>query len=102
MDGVVLVLVGHVVGGGRSGVDSGKLAVSIFHDDTGDETSDTSEAVHTHAGGHGHGCTVGGGGLQRGSGEGVGGGRASGGKGESSRDLHGWIRDWFENYRRKL
>ena len=60
VDGVVLVLVGHVVGGGGSGVDGLKVTRFVFHHDTGDETSDTSETVNTHAGGgHGHGGVVG-------------------------------------------
>mmetsp|Transcript_46656 Transcript_46656/g.99004 ORF Transcript_46656/g.99004 Transcript_46656/m.99004 type:complete len:217 (+) Transcript_46656:672-1322(+) len=88
VDGVVLVLVSHVVGGGRPSVDSAELDVIVLHHDTGYETSDTSEAVHTHAGGHGHGGSVGGGGLQGGSREGVGGGRASGEESESGGELH--------------
>lgn len=94
VDGVVLVLVGHVVGGGGPGVDGLQGARVVLHDDTGDETSDTSEAVNSHSGGHGHGGSVGGG-LQGGSGEGGGGvgvGRASGDKGKGGRELHGWIR----------
>ena len=68
VDGVVLVLVGHVVGGGRSSVDGVHLAFLVFHHDTGYKTSDTSETVDTHAGGsHGHGVRVGGRGLKGGS-----------------------------------
>mmetsp|Transcript_27801 Transcript_27801/g.50670 ORF Transcript_27801/g.50670 Transcript_27801/m.50670 type:complete len:371 (-) Transcript_27801:70-1182(-) len=87
MDGIVLVLVGHVVGGGRSGVDSVKLDVVILHHDTGHETSDTSESVHTHTGGHGHAGSIGGG-LQGGTREGVSGGGASGGEGKCDGKLH--------------
>lgn len=68
VDGVVLVLVRHVVGGGRSGVDTLQFAAFIFHHDTGHKTSDASESVDSHAGGHGHGGIIGGG-LQGGSGE---------------------------------
>ena len=75
MDGVVLVLVGHVIRGGRSGVDSTELDVVVLHHDTGDKTSDTSESVNSHTGGHGHGGSVGGG-TEGGSGEG---GRSVGG-----------------------
>mmetsp|Transcript_24226 Transcript_24226/g.46407 ORF Transcript_24226/g.46407 Transcript_24226/m.46407 type:complete len:222 (-) Transcript_24226:33-698(-) len=89
MDGIVLVLVGHVVGGGRSGVDSVKLDVVILHHDTGHETSDTSESVDSHAGSHGHGGSIGGG-LKGGSREGVGVGGASGGEGKGSGELHCW------------
>lgn len=87
VDGIVLVLVGHVVGGGRSGVDGGKIDIIIFHHDTGHKTSDTSESVNTHTGGHGHGGSIGGG-LEGGSREGVGVGGASGEKGEGGRQLH--------------
>ena len=87
VDGIVFVLVGHVVGRGRSGVDGVELDVIIFHHDTGDKTSDTSESVNTHAGGHGHGGSIGGG-LEGGSGEGVGVGRASGHKSKGGRELH--------------
>ena len=62
VDGIVLVLVRHVFGGGRSGVDGLELASIIFHHDTGDKTSDTSESVNSHTGGgHGHLGIVGGG-----------------------------------------
>merc|ERR1712127_908885 len=37
VDGVVLVLVGHVVGGGRPGVDGRQLHVIVLHHDPGDE-----------------------------------------------------------------
>jgi len=67
VDGVVLVLVGHVVGGGRTGVNGGEVDVGVLHHDTGDETSDTSESVNTHTSGHGHGGTVGGRALEGGS-----------------------------------
>ena len=68
MDGVVLVLVGHVVGGGRSGVDAHDVHVGVLHHDTGDQASDTSESVDTHAGGlHAHGGIVGGAALEGGS-----------------------------------
>mmetsp|Transcript_4092 Transcript_4092/g.2470 ORF Transcript_4092/g.2470 Transcript_4092/m.2470 type:complete len:373 (-) Transcript_4092:86-1204(-) len=69
VDGVVLVLVGHVVRGGGTSVDGVQLAVLVVHDDTGDKTSDTSETVNSHSGGHLHGGSVGGG-LQGRSGEG--------------------------------
>ena len=69
VDGVVLVLVRHVVWGGRTSVDGGEVAASIVHDDTGHETSNTSESVDSHAGGHGHGGIVGDGGLKSRSGE---------------------------------
>mmetsp|Transcript_12458 Transcript_12458/g.36725 ORF Transcript_12458/g.36725 Transcript_12458/m.36725 type:complete len:389 (-) Transcript_12458:198-1364(-) len=91
VDGVVLVLVGHVVGGGRPGVDGAEGAVLVLHHDTGHEAADTSEAVDTHAGGHLHGGTVGGG-LQGRAGEGrgsVGDGRADEGEGGKS-ELHGF------------
>ena len=68
VDGVVLVLVGHVVWSGRSGVDSVELDIVVFHHDTGYETSNTSESVDTHTSGHGHGGIVGGS-LKGGSGE---------------------------------
>ena len=71
VDGVVLVLVGHVVGGGGTGVDGVEVSVIVIHDDAGDETADTAETVDAHAGGHGGGGTVGGG-LQGGAGEAVG------------------------------
>jgi hypothetical protein len=59
VDGIVLVLVSHVVGGGRTGVDAVKRASFILHHDTGYETSNTSESVDTHTGGsHGHGGIV--------------------------------------------
>lgn len=93
VDGVVLVLVGHVVGGGRSGVDCLKRAGVVLHDDTGDKTSDTSESIHSHSGGHRQGGSVGGS-LQGGAGESRGGegiGRAGGEKGDSSSELHGWL-----------
>ena len=62
VDGIILVLVGHVVGGGRSSVDGLELTGFIFHHDSGDKTSDTSESVNSHSGGgHGHGGVVGGG-----------------------------------------
>ena len=61
VDGIVLVLVSHVVRGGRSSVDGLEVAGIIFHHDTGDKTSDTSESVDSHSGGgHGHGGIVGG------------------------------------------
>jgi hypothetical protein len=59
VDGVVLVLVGHVVRGGRTGVDAVELDVIVFHHDTGYETADTSESVNTGASDHGHGGIVG-------------------------------------------
>ena len=62
VDGVVLVLVGHVIGGGGTGVDSIALNGVVIHHDTGDKTADTAESVDSHAGGHVHGGTVGGGG----------------------------------------
>merc|ERR1719253_1396180 len=91
VDGIVLVLVGHVVSGGRTSVDGVELDVIVFHHDTRHKTSNMSEAVDTHSGGHGHGGTIGGR-LQGGSREGVSGGRANGSEGESSRELHfvGW------------
>ncbi len=61
VDGIVLVLVGHVIRGGRSSVDSLKLTVLVVHDDTGYKTSNTSESVDSHSGGHLHGGSVGGG-----------------------------------------
>ena len=70
VDGVVLVLVGHVVGGGGTGVDGVEVGRIVIHDDAGDETADTAETVDAHAGGHGGGGTVGGG-LQGGAGEAV-------------------------------
>lgn len=83
VDGVVLVLVGHVVGGGGSSVDGGKLAVIVLHHDTGDKTSDTSESVDSHTGGHGHGRAVRGS-LEAGAREAVGASRGNkeGGGGE--------------------
>lgn len=69
VDSVVLVLVGHVVGGGRTGVDGVELAVVIFHHDTGHETSNTAKTVDSHASGHLQGGVVGDRALQRGSGE---------------------------------
>mmetsp|Transcript_1324 Transcript_1324/g.2637 ORF Transcript_1324/g.2637 Transcript_1324/m.2637 type:complete len:394 (-) Transcript_1324:109-1290(-) len=90
VDGVVLVLVSHVVGGGRSSVNGGEVAFLVLHHDAGHKTSDTSESVDSHSGGHGHGGSVGGG-LQRGSGEGggsVGRNGAGGEKGECGRELH--------------
>ena len=81
VDGVVLVLVGHVIRGGRSGVDSTELDVVVLHHDTGDKTSDTSESVNSHTGGHGHGGSVGGG-TEGGSGEG---GRSVGGSAGNER-----------------
>mmetsp|Transcript_21693 Transcript_21693/g.31038 ORF Transcript_21693/g.31038 Transcript_21693/m.31038 type:complete len:201 (+) Transcript_21693:664-1266(+) len=86
VDGIVLVLVGHVISGGRSGVDGTELDVIIFHHDTGHKTSNTSESVNSHTGGHGHGGAVGGG-LKGGSREGVGVGRASGEEGKGG-ELH--------------
>lgn len=58
VDGVVLVLVGHVVRGGRTGVDTVQGNVLVLHHDTGDETSDTSETVDSHTGGHLQGRVV--------------------------------------------
>jgi hypothetical protein len=61
VDGIVLVLVGHVLGGGRTGVDSLEVAGIVLHHDTGHKTSNTSESVDTHASGsHAHGGIVGG------------------------------------------
>mmetsp|Transcript_27631 Transcript_27631/g.56627 ORF Transcript_27631/g.56627 Transcript_27631/m.56627 type:complete len:414 (+) Transcript_27631:378-1619(+) len=79
VDGVILVLVCHVVGGGRPGVDGVEGAVLVLHHDTGHETANAAETVDTHAGGHGHGGTIAGG-LEGGAREGrrgVGGGRAN-------------------------
>mmetsp|Transcript_17365 Transcript_17365/g.31439 ORF Transcript_17365/g.31439 Transcript_17365/m.31439 type:complete len:222 (-) Transcript_17365:71-736(-) len=90
VDGIILVLVGHVVGGGRSGVDGAELDVIVFHHDTGYKTSDTSESVNTHTGGHGHGGSIGGG-LEGSTREGVGGGRASGEESKGGRKLHDWM-----------
>mmetsp|Transcript_27918 Transcript_27918/g.41391 ORF Transcript_27918/g.41391 Transcript_27918/m.41391 type:complete len:568 (-) Transcript_27918:151-1854(-) len=49
VDGIVLVLVSHVVGGSRSCVDSVQSGVLVFHDDTGDKTSNTSESIDTNS-----------------------------------------------------
>merc|ERR1712008_308353 len=87
VDGVVLVLVGHVVGGGRSRVDGAELDVVILRHDTGDETSDTSKSVDTHASGHRHGGSIGGG-FEGGAGERVRRGGASGEKSECGGELH--------------
>lgn len=59
VDGVVLVLVSHVVGGGRTGVDSLQVAGLVFHHDTGDKTSNAAESVNSHSSAHGHGSIVG-------------------------------------------
>merc|ERR1719310_315468 len=91
VDGIVLVLVGHVVGGGRSSVDGLEVAGIIFHHDTGDKTSDTSESVDSHSGGgHGHGGIVGGGleGKSREGASGEGGNGADRGDEDSSREFH--------------
>ena len=69
MDGVVLELVGHVVGGGGAGVDELHVAVGIVCDDAGYEATDAPESVHSHAGGLEGG---GGGGLGGGGGAGLG------------------------------
>jgi hypothetical protein len=59
VNGVPLVLVRHVVGGGRTSVNGVEGALFVFHHDTGNETSDTSESVDSHTGGfHGHGGIV--------------------------------------------
>ena len=71
MDGVILELVGHVVGGGGSGVDGGQVALRIIHHDTGDETADAAESINSHAGG-----------LEGGGGRGLRGGRCAKGRGE--------------------
>ena len=60
VDGVILVLVSHVIGSGRTGVDGSEVTVRVFHNDTSHETTDTSETVNTHTGGHAHGSIVGG------------------------------------------
>mmetsp|Transcript_4839 Transcript_4839/g.10664 ORF Transcript_4839/g.10664 Transcript_4839/m.10664 type:complete len:218 (-) Transcript_4839:25-678(-) len=91
VDGIVLVLVSHVLRSGRSSVDGLKVAGIIFHDDTGDKTSDTSESVHSHTGGgHGHGGIVGGGlkGKSREGASGEGRNRADGGDDGASREFH--------------
>ena len=44
-DGVILVLAGHAVGGGRPGVDGIGLDVVVLHHDTGDGMADTPEGV---------------------------------------------------------
>mmetsp|Transcript_10627 Transcript_10627/g.17906 ORF Transcript_10627/g.17906 Transcript_10627/m.17906 type:complete len:211 (-) Transcript_10627:4-636(-) len=87
VDGIVLVLVGHVVGGGGSGVDSVDSASLVFGHDTSYETSNTSETVDTHAGSfHLHGDTIGGraeaGSVEGGGGESSGGSGKDGGNGE--------------------
>mmetsp|Transcript_11498 Transcript_11498/g.23557 ORF Transcript_11498/g.23557 Transcript_11498/m.23557 type:complete len:384 (+) Transcript_11498:78-1229(+) len=51
VDGVVLELVGHVVGGGTSGVDGIEVALSIVSNDTGHKTANAAESVDSHAGG---------------------------------------------------
>jgi hypothetical protein len=66
VDSVVLVLVCHVIRSGRSSIDSLQVTRTVFHDNTGHKTTNTSESVDTHAGGHGHGGIVVGG-LQGGS-----------------------------------
>mmetsp|Transcript_27803 Transcript_27803/g.50675 ORF Transcript_27803/g.50675 Transcript_27803/m.50675 type:complete len:373 (-) Transcript_27803:66-1184(-) len=89
VDGIVLVLVRHVISRGGTGVDTVELDIIVLHHDTGHETSDTSESVDSHAGSHGHGGSIGGG-LKGGSREGVGVGGASGGEGKGSGELHCW------------
>mmetsp|Transcript_28039 Transcript_28039/g.26889 ORF Transcript_28039/g.26889 Transcript_28039/m.26889 type:complete len:297 (-) Transcript_28039:60-950(-) len=82
VDGIILVLVCHVIRSGRSGIDSVKFGILVFHDDTGDKTSNTSETVDTHTSGHGHGSIIGNSGAEgraRERGGGKGGGRADGG-----------------------
>mmetsp|Transcript_19189 Transcript_19189/g.29665 ORF Transcript_19189/g.29665 Transcript_19189/m.29665 type:complete len:392 (+) Transcript_19189:159-1334(+) len=86
VDGIVLVLVGHVIGGGRSSVDGVDFAVIVFHDDTGYKTSDTSESVDSHSGGHLHGGLATGNrhslSREAGSGEGGGSSKSKGGNGK--------------------
>jgi hypothetical protein len=94
VDCVILVLVGHVVGSGRTSVDGVKGAVFIGRNDTGDKTSDTSESVNTHADGHGHGSIVGGG-LKRRSRE-----TEGEGKGEKVRSRNQMYATKDTNYRR--
>mmetsp|Transcript_24858 Transcript_24858/g.34734 ORF Transcript_24858/g.34734 Transcript_24858/m.34734 type:complete len:222 (+) Transcript_24858:561-1226(+) len=94
VDGIVFVLVGHVIGGGGTGVDGLKFALFVLHHDTGHKTSDTSETVDTHTGGHGHGGIVGDGSLKGGSrerGSREGGGRADNGEKGGGGKLHGVI-----------
>mmetsp|Transcript_4289 Transcript_4289/g.4790 ORF Transcript_4289/g.4790 Transcript_4289/m.4790 type:complete len:304 (+) Transcript_4289:309-1220(+) len=91
VDGIVFVLVSHVIRGGGTGVDGLEFALFVLHHDTGHKTSDTSETVHTHTGGHGHGGIVGdrslkGGARETGAREGRGG--ANNGKKSGGRKLH--------------
>ena len=58
MDGVLLVLVGHVVGCGRSGVDGSEGTLFILHHYMGHNMTDTPKTVHAHTCGHFHGGTI--------------------------------------------
>mmetsp|Transcript_16621 Transcript_16621/g.31483 ORF Transcript_16621/g.31483 Transcript_16621/m.31483 type:complete len:234 (+) Transcript_16621:634-1335(+) len=90
VNGIVLVLVSHVVGGSRSSIDSVHLAVLISHDDTGNKTSDTSESVNSHSSDHLHVGSIGGS-LECRSREGAGGecsSRSYGSNKSSNRKLH--------------
>ena len=52
-NGVVFVLVGHLVGGGWPGVCAVELGVVVLNREKEDNTTNTLEAIVTHAGGHG-------------------------------------------------
>mmetsp|Transcript_80283 Transcript_80283/g.215182 ORF Transcript_80283/g.215182 Transcript_80283/m.215182 type:complete len:203 (-) Transcript_80283:22-630(-) len=53
VDGIIFVLVSHVISGGGTSIDSVTFNIGIVHHNTGHKTSDTSKTVNTHAGGHG-------------------------------------------------
>ena len=47
VNGVVLVLLGHAVFGGRPGIDGAELDVIVLHHNTGDKTADARSAHPT-------------------------------------------------------
>mmetsp|Transcript_26978 Transcript_26978/g.47623 ORF Transcript_26978/g.47623 Transcript_26978/m.47623 type:complete len:221 (-) Transcript_26978:37-699(-) len=90
MDGIILVLVGHVVRGGRTSIDAFQVTRLIFHHDTGHKTSNATKSIDTHSGAHGHGsivgCSLEGSSREGRSRESSGG--ADGGEDSNSRELH--------------
>jgi hypothetical protein len=64
MDRIVLVLLGHVIRGGRAGVDSLQRNFRIVHRNTCNKMTNTSKTINTHACGHLHVALVGDRGLE--------------------------------------